>query len=344
MIQNTTREQDTPAHQLVSSLASLLRHLDAIQPGTPEDWRDWRVARIAGGANNLLYRATSQAGDFAVKFTLRDERDRAGREYAALSALGQAGLRVAPKPVWLDRERYAQPVVVQTWLDGQALLGPPQLDAEWGAFLDHYSAVHSVTPYRTAVALRSGYLNVSSGEAGKALVHEHAGMLPSEARPPSLSDMLAWFESWTPPTWPPPRRTLVRVDGNWRNFLRCGDTLASVDWENSGWGDPAFELSELALHPAYEGVPQERWDWLVAAYARRGDDPSLGLRVHTYRIVMLVWWLVRWARYLYEVPRGLDTRLVGRPAGWLEGVERQYDRYLAKALIARSSHDKMNGP
>ncbi len=315
---------------LVRSLADLLQHLDVGQIQTPEIWCGWCIAPVSGGANNLLFRVTGDAGDYAVKFTVRDARDRAGREYAALSALRQAGLDIAPRPIWLDRERHAQPVVVQTWLNGEALSRPPQTDAEWAALLDHYGAIHSVTPQRTTVPLASGYVNVSSGEAGKAMVHEHARMLPLEVRPASLREILAWLDGWSPPTWPTPPRTLVRVDGNWRNFVACGDALASVDWEYSGWGDPAFELSELALHPAYDGVPQERWEQFLMDYARRHNDPTVNLRVRTYTTIMLVWWLVRWTRYLYEVPRGMDARLVSRPAGWLAEVERQYGRYLAR--------------
>lgn len=67
------------------------------------------MRRVDGGGNNLLYHASGSAGDFAVKFTVPDDRDRAGREYAALRALGEAGLRVAPEAVLLDRDSYDLP-------------------------------------------------------------------------------------------------------------------------------------------------------------------------------------------------------------------------------------------
>lgn len=320
-------------------LDQLLQHLDATQPQAADTWRGWRIAPVAGGANNLLYRATGASGDFAVKFTVRDDRDRAGREYTALSALRQAGLSVAPEPIRLERERYRQPVVVQSWLDGETLAGPPQSDAEWTAFLDHYDTVHSVTPERTTLELANGYLNASSGEAGQALVREHAGKLPLDAQSAPLQELLARFDAWSPPDWPTPALTLVRVDGNWRNFLRCGDGLASVDWEYSGWGDPAFELADLAMHPAYADVPRPRWDQLTLDYARRSGDPIAVLRIQTYTAVMLVWWAVRWARYRYEAPRGIDARLVSRPPEWLFEVERQYGRYLALAQARAGAPD-----
>lgn len=85
-----------------SILRPLLAYLVQSPPTTATTWQAWSVAPIAGGANNLLYRTTSDHGDFAVKFTIRDQRDRAGREYRALSALAQAGLTIAPHPMLLD--------------------------------------------------------------------------------------------------------------------------------------------------------------------------------------------------------------------------------------------------
>ena len=152
----------------------LLRYLDRARPTANETWHDWQITPVTGGANALVYRVTRQPADYAVKFTVRDARDRAGREYAALDALYRSGLRIAPEPIWLAREQYSQPVVVQSWLDGETLDGPPQSDADWAALLDHYCAIHSLSPGRTAVALPNGFLSAASGEAGKALVREQA--------------------------------------------------------------------------------------------------------------------------------------------------------------------------
>jgi hypothetical protein len=45
---------------------------------------------------------------------------------------------------------------------------------------------------------------------------------------------------------------------------------------------------------------------------------------------MQVWWAVRWTRTLYEVPRGLDQRLVERGPSWQGEAERAYARALAR--------------
>ncbi|HEX6387649.1 MAG TPA: hypothetical protein VF177_23515 [Anaerolineae bacterium] len=82
--------------------------------GRPADgrWLQWQIQRIGGSANNILYRASGDDADLAVKFTIRDARRRAQREYNALLALQQAGLSVAPLPILLDETNYALPVNV----------------------------------------------------------------------------------------------------------------------------------------------------------------------------------------------------------------------------------------
>ena len=326
-MERTTDERGFRPH---GPLLALLDYLDATMPHVALTWQQWSIAPIAGGANNLLYRVTRSGRDYAVKFAVRDDRNRAGREYAALAALHHAGLELAPQPIWVDHDRYRQPVMVQTWLDGEALTAPPQTDGDWEALLRHYCAIHSLTPSQTTVAIADAVHNAASGSAGRELVHQHVARLPPEARPASLLRLLAWFDDWTPPTWPEPPRTLCRVDPNWQNFIRRPHGWASVDWENSGWGDPAFELADLLVHPAYEGVPMARRQELSAGYAQQMEDPTADVRIQTYYTVLLMWWVVRWARYLYEVPRGLDPRLVARPTGWQEHAEREYAQYLAR--------------
>ena len=53
------------------------------QQGDPYG-RDWEITRLSGGANNRLFRAKHSLGDVVVKFAIRDERNRAEREFQAL--------------------------------------------------------------------------------------------------------------------------------------------------------------------------------------------------------------------------------------------------------------------
>ncbi len=316
-----------------SELLPLLDHLAAGAPADRE-WREWRIEHIAGGANNLIYRATSAAHDLAIKWTIRDARDRAGREYAALAALREAGLDLAPAPLWLERERYPQPVVVQSWLAGDVGATPPVSDAEWQALLDHYLGIHTLTPAHTSLPIQPAVLNMHNAGIGLELIRQQRALLPAPHQPADLRALVNLVEQCTLPIWPAPSLTLCHVDPNTRNIIRRPGGWASVDWENSGWGDPAFEIADLMTHPAYAAVPPKRWEWLISAYCTARGDPGGEQRIRVYAMLMLVWWVARLARTLYEVPRGGDQRLAARPDGWQAETEALYQRYLALARAA----------
>src|SRR5262245_33811626 len=132
----------TPAQE--KFLYPLLDYLTQDHHPVKFEWQNWQIAQVAGGRNNLLYRTSGPGGDFAVKFAIRDQRDRAGREYKALLALHQARLPLAPKPILLDQERYDQPVIVQSWLEGEVMTTPPTSEVEWQSLMAHYSAIHTL--------------------------------------------------------------------------------------------------------------------------------------------------------------------------------------------------------
>ncbi len=315
-------------------IRSLLDHLAQNETLADHAWDGWRITRVTGGWNNLLYRATNAEHDLAIKFTIRDARDRAGREFAALTALRAAGLDLAPAPVLLERDRYALPVVAQTWVAGEANQTPPATDAEWLCLLEHLATIHTVTPARASHALPVAVVTMRDATEGIARVRDQLALLPNDARPTSLVALLARFAHCEFPAWDKPRDTLCRVDPNITNFIRNVGKWLSVDWENSGWGDPAFEIADLIVHPAYLTVDEPRWDWVIATYCRLRDDPQMEIRIRAYRRIMLVWWVVRCARYLYDIPRGADRRLADRPKKWQADFQFKYERYLNLASQA----------
>lgn len=318
-----------PDWEREARLRPLLGHLATAGRPDDEEWQGWRIGRIGGGANNLLYRARGEGLDLAVKFTIRDERDRAGREYGALLALHRAGLRIAPEPLLLDRATYELPVVVQTWLSGEVPEAPPATDTQWRRLLEHLAMVHSVTAATSDVPLRRAYIDAGSAEAARALVRWQVEHIPATERPVSLRRLLRRLESAGFPVWSRPPAALCRVDANTRNFVRRPGLWASVDWEYSGWGDPSFEIAQMMVHPAYIGVPAARWRWLVNTVCTLGDYAPV--RIWTYYRVMLVFWVARMARFLYEVPLGLDERLAAPPDGWEADRLAKYEHYLGLA-------------
>lgn len=312
---------------MTDDLTDLLTHLDRTGRAAP----GWQVRQVTGGANGLVYYARSGDIEVAVKFCLDDARDRAGREYDALTVLQDAGVDLAPRPLLLDRHSYRQPVVVQEWLAGEVSAEPPDHDETWTRLLEHYAALARVRPEHTDKRLERTVLNASSFEAAKALVHGQLRQLPEHAYPEGLSEVARLLFAKTLPAWPQPPIALCRGDGNITNFVRLPGGWRSLDWEYGGWGDPAFEMADLVAHPAYLAVPGERWPWVVSTYAELTGDASAPERIRAYVLVLAVWWAVRTARYLHEVPRGLDPRLVAFPAGFLAEAERKHRGYLELA-------------
>lgn len=325
---------------LTDDLHPLLEYLSTIEP-VPDAWiwQGWHLHCVSGGMNNRLFCARPE-GDrrqdlaLAIKFTLRDDRDRAGREWNTLHALAEARLAIAPLPIHLDRERYAWPVVVQSWVEGEPLLHPPHDDADWDAILAHMLAVHQLTADRVRRALPAPVLNATSASAALAQIRWQLDRVPMEERPLRLAALLKEVERCCFPTWEPPTLTLCRADPNIRNFIRRDGPWASVDWEYSGLGDPAFDIADLIAHIAHLDVPAARWHWFAAQYASCSGDAGCRTRIETYLPLMLVWWTVRIVRYLRETGQGLDNRLVEPTSGWRVAKEEQLSIYLDRAECA----------
>lgn len=304
-----------PAHIFRPILDELLR-----QPIDQEQtWQEWRICPVLGGGNGLLYHLTGPAGEFAVKLTLHNARRRAGREYRALRLVELAGSDLAPRAVLLDESGCAQDIVVQTWVTGETLAQPPRQDGEWLDLIRCFAAIHQISPYRVRFSLDRAVINFHSATQARGAIRDQARRVPAKHHPPVLKRLLQKLDSETLPAWPRPRLALCRVDANFRNFIRRPSQngqigkLASVDWENSGWGDPIFELADLRWHPAYESVSPARWEWVMERYLETCSDPLARLRLETYIRLLAIWWVIRFARYLYEIPRGLDPRLAARP-------------------------------
>lgn len=288
-------------------------------PPEPGSYGEWMIAPVGGGANNRLLRASGPQGDYALKYMRNDARDRAGREYAALQALQQAlpsqTTPLAPAPILLERN-LPNPLVIQSWLQGDVLTAPPEHDSDWLQLVEHYAALQQICPEATTIAVQHSSWNASSVGEGRAVVHNHLELLPTHTISPSLLKLVARLDAWQAPDWPTPHPALCRTDANFRNFISRPGCWASVDWENSGWGDPAFEIADLITHAAYLGVPDWRWAWVRDRYAEFTCDSGVCQRIDCYVVILLVWWIVRLERYRYELPRGLDTRLAALPENW----------------------------
>lgn len=313
----------------MADAAELLPLLDALAAAPSlAAWRGWRLRPVGGGSNNRLIRASGPA-ELAIKWAIRDERDRAGREFAALGLV--RGLDLAPAPVLLERERYAQPVVVQSWLPGRPAAAPPAADAEWAALMAHYLAIHRLRPADAGAPLPAAVLTMRSPAEAVARAEEQLALVPPAGRSPALREIFAALRRQPWADWAPPPPAWCRNDPNPPNFIPAPGRWRSVDWEYSGWGDGAFEIADLLAHPAYAAVPAARRAWLIASYAAESGDAQAPERIRVYGAAMAVWWVARTARMLH----GGDTRrLAALPADWLARAGDQHAAYLKRARAA----------
>ncbi len=311
----------------------LLDYLYQAQPDEPHSWQEWFITPIWGGQNNLLYRARYADGTFAIKFTRQDERRRASREFHTLWALQEAGLDLAPVPFVLAEGRYnGRQAVIQSWLDGLVDPTPPQSLAEWEMLLDHLLAVQTVRPSNTAVALSPATLFATHPRELLAFLQQRAATLPPDATISPVTTLLTRLEKQKFPDWPTPQPALLHCDPNLRNFVRRPSRWLAVDWENSGWGDPALEIADLMAHAAYMDVPHETWEWVIGHVAERWADDTAVARLWAYYPLILTFWVVIFTQSMYELAHNVpNTRLAPRPPDWAETLPGKYSHYLSLA-------------
>lgn len=327
----------TPDQQ--THLLSLVDYLNKTQPNHLHLWRAWTIEPILGGLNNLVYYASHPCGDFAVKFTRRDERQRASREYHTLLALQQAGLHLAPVPYALTSGRYQNLAVVQSWLAGPVSATPPTAETEWRCLLAHVLAAQSLTPLNTAVPLPPATLGATHPYDFYTGLKQKAATLPPGAHLAPVQALLACLDKRPYPHGPAPRLALLHCDPNLLNFVRRPGGWLAVDWENSGWGDPALEIADLMAHAAFMGVPLATWEWFTNVYADHHGDATVVTRIWAYYPLVLTMWVVLFTRGMYDLAYGVPhDRLAPRPSDWAETLPVKYNHYLNLAFSVIEQH------
>lgn len=280
------------------------------------------VHRITGGANNALYCVTVGGEHFACKLCVNDGRERAKREYGALRILEATGLDVAPQPLWLDESCtvVSYPTVAYQWMSGSPL-GPELTSQQLTALIESLQHIHGVRPgdlagYELADAWFhwfdfEPYLDELHGllaEHGPWLIHAERRGRELYARLGRLVEGCAQVVARSdadPHRAQVPQR-LCRVDPGLANALWCDDgRLRWVDWEYSGWGDPALELADLRWHVSLEELSPAEHDRLRDGYLRPAGDVGFEKRLAVWDRLISTRWaclILRWLRSAHEGP------------------------------------------
>lgn len=292
----------------------------------------WQITQAAHGMNGVVYRAQHDDGrDHAVKVTLRDPiRDRAGREFAALTALQHTGVTPAPVALYRDPpELPEESVVVAQWINGERLNDQDRLNAH-RQIQTALLAAHRLSPQQTQVRIAPAVMPVLHPDDLLRSCEIYYTRLPEpDSR---LQRLIERARMVLPARWGQTLRAgLIQCDAIPNNALTDGQRLVLVDWENSGWADPAFDIADMLAKPVFGGdLNDAEREMLAAEHGERLQDADVAGRVRVYVRGMIVWWAIRLTLQLAQPPR----RIAGVDAFPRDYLERQQKHYLAWAADA----------
>lgn len=253
--------------------------------------------------NGLVYRAEYANGaDLAVKLSKRDDRDRAGRAFMATSALYKLGCRVTAEPLHYEfkiPEASGMSAFVCSWIPGKTLQTPPppQDKRGWRDILYALGEAHKVKPHQTALNIPNAVMPIQHPVDVLIVLEQRRTRLP-EGRIGALSSgqldyLLHVLASSVPHEWERPAPIgLILCDPNPTNMIAHRGNIYLVDWENSGWADPAFEIGDLCAQPSYFDLPEDHRQWLRAEHGRILNDGWLAPRAEIYERMMNVFWVL----------------------------------------------------
>jgi aminoglycoside phosphotransferase (APT) family kinase protein len=326
-----------------------------------------RIERSSQGLNQTIYRVRIGDNVYACKLFVVDERRRAEREWTALRSLYQAGLKLGPEPVaYAPEGPLPLPAIVYRWVNGVPLSASLMGEDEVVQLVDTLQQLHRVRPaaditplvawrqpegFRTYLAeIRAfvdRYREWAMGPGLRAELPTWAAGLPELL--PMVEEVVHRSEAAVAGAdgdgrWPV--NALVRADGSLDNVVRDETgRLVFLDWEFSGWGDPAFDLAGLRWYPRNLAIPHKFWQTAFCAYVPCPEDVDFTARLELYNQLLPAWWVARSTVHLIE---GVDQLASGRqaatmPARMYRAVRRQLDNYLAAlGLIEPVSAEALN--
>ena len=327
-----------------------LRVVAAAYAAGADTWAEGSVTvhRVTGDFNNALYLVEANGQRCACKLCVADECHRAAREYAALRLLQAAGLDIAPQPLWLDESCAIVPfpAVAYRWLPGEPL-SPSPTAQQLASLLDSFQRLHALQPG-----------DFENHDVGDAWAH----WFDFEFYLADLRDFLAKYGPWLADTDPDGRELrdrlarlvdrcaevvttagvdpgcesvslrLCRVDPNLANTVWGGDgRLRWVDWEFSGWGDPALDLAELRWHAASAEMSEAQHAWLRDNYRQPAVDDDFGERLAVWDRLRATRWPFLILRWLWSEHHGPDRVRLTRPAADLAELRVRLVRFIERA-------------
>lgn len=267
--------------------------------GAPVD----RMEPLSGGANNLVFQATSGGRSVLVKAYFshpRDARDRLGVEFGMLDFLWKHGVYTVPQPLRAEPEQH---IGVYEFVVG-ARLRPGEVG--WGEaseMVDLLARMWALRNEPEAQALPAGsdagfslrnFLDNVGGRfrrchealAGDATQPEVARFVREDVR-----DTWARIERFVDEgarrfgldverPLPRSQQTLNPADHGFHNVLReAGGRLRFLDFEYAGWDDPVQMICNACLQPAVPLPVELRGRFVDELLLRIEGDRALKARI-----------------------------------------------------------------
>ena len=225
-----------------------------------------RVAPLAGGRNNRVWRVDCGSESFLLKnyfWSESDPRDRLGQEWAFLDFLQSIGSHKAPAPLAQDPStRYAllefipgnppQDIDESDILDAAHFFAEMNARPAYAKNLQPVSeACFSIQSHLETTATRIDRLQQIQSTSEE---HEQAVLFIRDTLLPLWHELRKRIEdipdSARKESLPPSERCLSPSDFGFHNALRQSDgTLRYVDFEYAGWDDPAKTLIDFTNQP-----------------------------------------------------------------------------------------------
>ncbi|MDG4805981.1 aminoglycoside phosphotransferase family protein [Micromonospora sp. WMMD1120] len=231
---------------------------------------------LSGGMQNDIYLWTSpQEGEVIIKLYVKTDRQRAEREWAALTLLAPHHLHTVPAPLWHDAAP-VEPAIGMTRLHGQPLTGAADPLAALRALADTTRRLQAVPLTGPLAELP----RVDCGEHYLArLTQTWPDLLASQPNDPLTPTMQRLLETWrlsgdADMVTAQAAGVLSRGDANLLNWMLTDSGAACVDFEYAGYSNVEFDAADLVEHISGRAVPDSIWVQLL---------PDLGITDATRR-------------------------------------------------------------
>lgn len=298
-------------------------------------YQQWQFTRIFGGMNGITYRAENKdSGEtVAVKIRKRDERKRALREFSALQTAEVLSHSIAPKPISLHMNltQLSDDVVISSWVDGTVLGDLSQTaEKDWEKILDTLATMHSITP-NDAPLLRDAVLPIRSTADVIAEIERRFAFLPDgqlgQITKSQIAEIFHEVKARGHTIAPVQDIRLILCDVTPSNMIHTSNGIVIVDWENSGWGDPAFDIADLLVRPECADLTTQTRTQILEYYAEKFQSKEMTQRIIEYEKLMLVFWLILTTNgFIANKPK----RFAGTRTFTLEQTRQQQLAYLKR--------------